>query len=64
MRCNEAGRKTWKMAAEHVDQNVLVKFAQKLAGNEKKFRDRAVKKLRKWLETRSQSSIGIEISVK
>lgn len=31
-------------------------FAQKLAGNEKKIRDRAVKKLKKWISLRSSSS--------
>ena len=41
-----------------VDEKVLVKFAQKLAGNEKKFRDRTLRKLRKFLESRSRSPKG------
>ena len=48
-----------KMATRvEVEDGILVKFAQKLAGNEKKYRDRAVKKLRKWLETRLESPTG------
>ncbi|XP_019623184.1 PREDICTED: ribosomal RNA processing protein 1 homolog B-like [Branchiostoma belcheri] len=35
-----------------------VKFAQHLAANEKKIRDKAVKKLRQWLEARSQARGG------
>ncbi|CAH1263036.1 RRP1B [Branchiostoma lanceolatum] len=37
-----------------------VKFAQHLAANEKKVRDKAVKKLRQWLEARSQAKGGFE----
>ena len=42
----------------HVDENVLIRFAQKLACNEKKVRDRALNKLRKWIENRSQIAAG------
>jgi len=38
--------------------SILIKFAQKLAGNEKKHRTLAMKKLRKWLIARSQASHG------
>ena len=48
------------MAAEvAVDHSIIVNFAKKLAGNEKKFRDRAVKKLKKWIETKSIAEKGV-----
>ncbi|XP_013390191.1 ribosomal RNA processing protein 1 homolog A isoform X3 [Lingula anatina] len=43
------------MAASMQLQPAEVYFAQKLAANEKKIRDRAVKKLRKYISVRSQS---------
>ena len=43
---------------ETARQEVVIKFAQKLAANEKKFRDRAIKKLRKWMEVRSHAEKG------
>ena len=48
------------MAQQHVqvDESVLIKFAQKLAGNEKRTRDAAVKKLRKWMTYRSTGKFG------
>ena len=42
----------------HVDETVLIKFAQRLAGNEKRTRDAAVKKLRKWMTYRSTGKFG------
>ena len=42
----------------HVDETVLIKFAQRLAGNEKRIRDAAVKKLRKWMTYRSTGKFG------
>ena len=47
------------MADSAVDP-ILIKFAQKLAGNEKKYRDLAMKKLRKWLSAKSHSSEGTD----
>ena len=41
-----------------VDETVLIKFVQRLAGNEKRFRDAAVKKLRKWMTYRSTGKFG------
>lgn len=38
-----------------MDSTPVILFAQKLAGNEKRIRDRAVKKLKKWLYARSSS---------
>ena len=46
------------MADLQVDETVLIKFAQRLAGNEKKTRDVAVKKLRKWMTYRSAGKFG------
>ncbi|XP_072049300.1 LOW QUALITY PROTEIN: uncharacterized protein [Amphiura filiformis] len=37
-------------------ENVELSFAQRLAGNEKKTRDRAIKKLNQWIEARSKKS--------
>ena len=36
--------------------DIAIKFAQKLAGNEKKFRDRAVRKLKAWISKKSKSN--------
>ena len=44
--------------AEHVDDDVLKQYAQKLAGNSKTVRDRAFRKLKKWLEFRCQAVNG------
>ena len=41
-----------------VDENVLRKFAQKLAGNDKKTRDIGVKNLRKWMTNRGSGDYG------
>ncbi|XP_077990193.1 ribosomal RNA processing protein 1 homolog A-like [Glandiceps talaboti] len=38
----------------HIDYSAEVHFAQRLAANEKKIRDRAVKRLRKWIAARSK----------
>ena len=47
------------MAAQvEVDPQILIKFAQKLAGNEKKTRDVALKKFRRWLESRASGGKG------
>ena len=43
------------------DVTAEVHFAQKLAANEKKIRDRAIKKLRRWFEVRSQRTKGSNI---
>lgn len=42
---------------------VEVHFAQRLAANEKKIRDRAIKKLRKWLEVRSLAKKGLHVTL-
>ncbi|CAH1798106.1 unnamed protein product [Owenia fusiformis] len=42
----------------NLPSEIEVQFAQKLASNEKKYRDRAVKKLRKWIEIRSSQEVG------
>ncbi|KAK2174836.1 hypothetical protein NP493_772g02036 [Ridgeia piscesae] len=44
--------------AAHVEEDVLIRFAQKLACNEKKVRDRALNKLRKWIENRCKMETG------
>ena len=44
--------------ADHVDDDVLKQYAQKLAGNSKTIRDRAFRKLKKWLEFRCQAVNG------
>ena len=50
------------MAAQvEVDPQILIKFAQKLAGNEKKTRDVALKKFRRWLESRTTGKKGKEL---
>lgn len=36
-----------------------IKFAKILAGNDKKLRDKTLRRLQKWLNYRSQSSMGI-----
>ena len=41
------------------DENVLANFAQKLAGNEKKTRDKAIKKLRRWISSRMTKNNGM-----
>ena len=41
-----------------IKTSVLIRFAQKLAGNEKKHRTAAMKKLRKWLTAKSQTLHG------
>ena len=44
-----------KMAAvSDIDDVVLAKFAQRLAANEKKIRDKSVKKLQRWMRNRSK----------
>ena len=43
--------------------NVELSFAQRLAGNEKKIRDRAVKKLKQWITARSQKSGKLTMNV-
>lgn len=35
-----------------------IKFAKVLAGNDQKLRDKALKRLQKWLQYRSQSSMS------
>ncbi|XP_070581352.1 ribosomal RNA processing protein 1 homolog A-like [Ptychodera flava] len=48
--------KSFNMAnSEQASYSAEVHFAQRLAANEKKVRDRAVKNLRKWVSVRSQS---------
>ena len=37
-------------------EDVEMTFAQRLAGNEKKTRDRAIKKLNQWIAARSKKS--------
>ncbi len=49
------------MAESEVDSKFLGKFAQKLASNEKKYRDLAIKKLRKWLELRNESGTSLYV---
>ena len=46
---------------EIIVQDVIKKFAQKLACNDKKIRDKALKALRRWFETQSKSDQGIYI---
>jgi len=48
--------------AAHVEEDVLIRFAQKLACNEKKVRDRALNKLRKWIENRCKMETGLYIA--
>ena len=40
------------------EENLINRFAQSLAANEKKIRDRGIKKLRRWLEARSHVNKG------
>ena len=42
-----------------VEGKDILNFAKKLAANEKTQRDRAVKKLKKWLRHKSESSMGM-----
>jgi len=50
------------MANEETSKSasVEVHFAQRLAANEKKIRDRAMKKLRKWFELKSLTKKGAQ----
>ena len=43
---------------EIIIQDIIKKFAQKLACNDKKIRDKALKALRKWFETQSKTEPG------
>ena len=46
------------MSDESLKDKVIIKFAQKLASNESKVRNRSVKKLRTWLSSKSQVDRG------
>ena len=46
-------------ASDSVEEAVVLRFAQKLAVNEPRFRSGALKKLRRWLRRRSETLNGI-----